>query len=188
MAICNKNNITNISKTQHMYQKNRKTTMTYRKTTQQDLDVVLALKNQVKARVIAENLAIWQDGYPQDQLIVDDFANGFGRVVEIDGRIVGYATFHPAHYEYPKDTFKSNNVMSFGRVMVANDFVGKHVGSFLVKNMIAEARNLGYEGVGILVDDFNTRATQLYYHLGFVKEGRNLFPWAELDILALYFH
>ena len=162
--------------------------MTYRKTTQQDLDVVLALKNQVKARVIAENLAIWQDGYPQDQLIVDDFANGFGRVVEIDGRIVGYATFHPAHYEYPKDTFKSNNVMSFGRVMVANDFVGKHVGSFLVKSMIAEARNLGYAGVGILVDDFNTRATQLYYHLGFVKEGRNLFPWAELDILALYFH
>ena len=118
---------------------------------------------------------------------MDDFANGFGRVVEIDGRIVAYATFHPAHYEYPKDTFKSNNVMSFGRVMVANDFVGKHVGSFLVKNMIAETRNLGYDGVGILVDDFNTRATQLYYHLGFVKEGRNVFPWAELDILALYF-
>ena len=160
--------------------------MTYRKTTK-DLEVVLALKNQVKARVIAENLPIWQDGYPQDQLIAEDFPLGFGRVVEIDGQIVAYATFHPADYEYPKDTFKSNNVMSFGRVMVANDFVGKHVGSFLVKNMIAEAKTLGYDGVGILVDDFNTRATQLYYHLGFVKEGHDTFPWAELDILTLYF-
>ena len=161
--------------------------MTYRKTIQQDLDIVLALKNQVKARVIAENLPIWQDGYPQDQLIAEDFSLGFGRVVEIDGQIVAYATFHPAEHEYPKDTFKNNNVMSFGRVMVANDFVGKHVGSFLVQNMIAEAKTLGYDGVGILVDDFNTRATTLYYKLGFVKEGRDVFPWAELDILALYF-
>lgn len=161
--------------------------MTYRKTTQQDLQTVLALKNQVKQRVITQNLAIWQDGYPQDQLIEEDLAHGFGRVVEIDGQIVAYATFHPADYEYPTDTFQNNNVMSFGRVMVANDFVGKHVGSFLVKSMIDEARHLGYDGVGILVDDFNTRATKLYYHLGFVKEGRNTFPWAELDILALYF-
>ncbi len=161
--------------------------MTYRKTTQQDLDIVIALKNQVKQRVIEQDLAIWQDGYPQDQLIADDFAHGFGRVVEVDGQIVAYAAFYPAESDYPKDTFKSNNVMSFGRVMVADGFVGKGFASFLVQNMIDEARHLGYEGVGILVDDFNERATRLYYRKGFVKEGRNIFPWAELDILALYF-
>lgn len=164
------------------------TTMIYRKTKAEDFPAVIQLKNQVKQRVIAQNLAIWQDGYPQDQLIADDIAHGFGRVVQIDDQIVAYATFHPADYEYPKDTFRKNNVMSFGRVMVADGFVGKGIASFLVQSMIDEARNLGYDGIGILVDDFNERATRLYYRKGFVKEGHATFPWADLDILALYFN
>ena len=72
--------------------------------------------------------------------------------------------------------------------MVKDEYLGQKVGSFLVDKMIEEAKTLNVLGLGILVDDINTKAVSLYKKKGFVKEGSNQFPYAYLDIYALYFN
>ena len=161
--------------------------MRYRKAELKDLEEILIMKNKVKERVIKENLPIWQNGYPLDEMIIEDVKKNEGRVVEIDGEIVAYACFHHRETEYPEKTFKYDNVQCFGRVMVKENYVGRKIGSFLVSSMIEEAKNLDVLGMGILADECNIKAVNLYKKHGFTKEGSKQFPYAYLDIFGLYF-
>ena len=150
------------------------------------LPEILAMKNRVKARVIEQKLPIWQNGYPLDEFIVEDIEKGEGRVVTLDGKVVAYANFHLCTTEYDKGTFAHEPVQSFGRVMVDDGYTGQGIGRFLITKMIEESKNLPVNGMGILVDDCNTRAVHLYQSFGFQKEGEGQFPFAYLDIYALY--
>lgn len=161
--------------------------MEYKKAKMSQLEEIIKLKNEVKQRVIKEGLPIWQNGYPLDEMIVEDIENEEGRIVIIDNKIVAYSCFHHAIKEYGKGVFKKDNVQSFGRLMVSDLCVGKHVGDFLVRSMIEESKTLGVEGMGILVDECNIKAYSLYKKYGFKKEGAQQFPYAYLDILGLYF-
>ena len=161
--------------------------MEYKKAKMSQLEEIIKLKNEVKQRVIKEGLPIWQNGYPLDEMIVKDIENEEGRIVIIDNKIVAYSCFHHAIKEYGKGVFKKDNVQSFGRLMVSDLCVGKHVGDFLVRSMIEESRTLGVEGMGILVDQCNIKAYSIYRKYGFRKEGAQQFPYAYLDILGLYF-
>ena len=138
-------------------------------------------------RIIKQNLPIWLNGYPLDSYIKEDIENGECRVVELDGKVVAYACFHHAEKEYGKGVFKKDNLYSFGRVMVREEYVGKHIGDYLVSKMIEEAKTFDVEGLGILADSCNTIALNLYKKHGFKKEGEKQFPFAFLDIYALYF-
>ena len=71
--------------------------------------------------------------------------------------------------------------------MVREGFVGKKIGDFLVFSMISEAKTLPVDGMGITVDSINEIAVNLYKKHGFKREGEKQFPWAYLDIYALYF-
>ena len=53
--------------------------------------------------------------------------------------------------------------------------------------MILEAQTMNVEGMGILADDCNIKAVNLYRKHGFVKEGEKQFPYAYLSIFGLYF-
>lgn len=161
--------------------------MIYRIANIDDLEEIIKMKNDVKKRVIEQELPIWNYGYPLDSMIVDDIKENAGRVVEIDNTIVAYAVFHHRNTEYEIGTFKSDNVMCFGRVMVKNGYTGKHIGDFLVKSMIEEAKTLNVDGMGITADACNIRAVNLYTKHGFKKEGEAQFPYAYLDIFGLYF-
>lgn len=164
--------------------------MVYRKATEKDLAEIIDMKNRVKEQIIREGLPIWQHGYPLDSMIQEDIQRGEGRVMEAeeDGEIVAYAVFHPSLEEYPAGTFGSDRMQSFGRLMVKTAYAGRHIGQTFVREMIREARQLGVDGMGILADACNSRALHLYTKFGFRKEGSAQFPYAYLDIYALYFH
>jgi ribosomal protein S18 acetylase RimI-like enzyme len=151
-----------------------------------DLEEILKMKNKVKQRIILEDLPIWKDGYPLDEMIVNDIQNKEGRIIKIGEEIIGYACFHHAEKEYGKGVFKKDNVQSFGRVMVKDEYLGKHIGDYLVSSLINEARGMKVDGMGILVDECNVKAYSLYKKYGFKKEGAQQFPYAFLDILGLY--
>lgn len=161
--------------------------MVYRIANINDLKEIIEMKNQVKQRVINENLPIWLNGYPLDEYIEEDIVNGFGRVIEIDNSVVAYAAFYLSTMDYPEDTFSKEPVQSFGRLMVKDEYVGKKIGSYLVDQMIEEAKKLEVFGMGILVDEVNSKALNLYLKKGFKKEGSKQFPFAYLDIYTLYF-
>lgn len=159
----------------------------YRVATFDDFDEIIRMKNDVKQRVIDENLPIWQNGYPQDELIKEDIENEFGRVLIVDGKIVSYATYHPALYEYDKGTFPNDNVMSFGRVMTKVTETTKGYASLLIKKIIEETKKNNISGLGILVDSFNKKALNVYLKFGFKYIGTDSFPWAVLDKYYLVF-
>ena len=161
--------------------------MEYKVASLNQIDEIIKLKNEAKQRVIKEKLPIWQNGYPLDEMIIEDITNVEGRVVIIDNEIVAYACFHHAIKEYGTGVFKIDDVYSFGRVMVKTSYLNKHVGTFLVKSMIDEAKSLNAKGLGILVDSFNIKAVNLYKKFDFEKEGERQFPFAYLDIYGLYF-
>lgn len=161
--------------------------MIYRIPKVSEINEILVMKNNVKKRIIESGMPMWLNGYPLDEMIIEDVNLGDARVIELDGKIVAYAHYCHASKEYDNGTFKMDNLQTFGRVMVNDGYTGKHIGEYLVKGMIEEAKTLNVLGLGITGDDFNIKAMNLYKKLGFVKEGEEQFPYAYLSKLGLYF-
>ena len=159
----------------------------YQVATVEHLNEIILMKNDVKQKVIDEKLPIWQNGYPEDDLIQEDIENGFGRIVIDNGEIVSYATYHPALYEYDPGTFPIDNVMSFGRVMTKVGKEKRGYASYLIDNMINETKRKMIPGMGILVDNFNKKALNIYLKFGFKYLKTSQFPWAVLDVYYLEF-
>lgn len=157
----------------------------YKVAKKEDLSEIILMKNDVKEKVIKENLPIWQNGYPQDELIDEDIDNGFGRILVVDNEIVSYATYHPALYEYDKGTFPIDDVMSFGRVMTKVTKTKQGFATKLIEEMIKETKEKKIPGLGILVDDFNKKALNIYLKFGFQYLKTSEFPWAVLDVYYL---
>ena len=161
--------------------------MIYRVPKISEIEEIIVMKNNVKKRIIESGMPMWLNGYPLDEMIVEDVNLGDARVIELDGKVVAYAHFCHASKEYENGTFKKDNLQTFGRVMVNDGYTGKHIGDFLVKNMIEESKTLNVEGMCITADDFNIKAMNLYQKYGFVVEGEQQFPYAYLVKLGLYF-
>lgn len=159
----------------------------YQVATFEHLNEIISMKNDVKKKVIEEKLPIWQNGYPEDDLIKEDIENGFGRIIIDNGEIVSYATYHPALYEYDPGTFPIDNVMSFGRVMTKVGKEKRGYASYLIDNMINETKRKMIPGMGILVDNFNKKALNIYLKFGFKYLKTSQFPWAVLDVYYLEF-
>ena len=155
--------------------------------TLKDLQEIIIIKNQVKEEVIKENLPIWLDGYPDDELIKEDVVTKNARILKDDNEIVCYASYHLASIEYDEDTFPINPIMSFGRLMTKVSMRKKGYAKRLISEMIQETKEKGYLGIGILVDDFNEKALNLYFEFGFKYLKTKQFPWAVLDVYMLEF-
>ena len=161
--------------------------MVYREANINDYNQIIMMKNRVKERVIKENLPIWLNGYPLDEFIEDDIQNNFGRVIELNNKIVAYAAFHPAYIDYEDYIENIDNHYSYGRVMVDDGYTGLGIGKFLIKSMLNEAINLKQKGMIIAADDCNLKAVNLYKSMGFVKINEIQFPYAYLSIYKLEF-
>ena len=143
--------------------------------------------NRVKERVIKQKLPIWLNGYPLNEFIYEDINDNYGRVIELDNKIVAYAAFHPSYVDYEGYIDNIIDFYSFGRVMVDDGYTGLGIGKFLVSNMINEAKSLKQKGMIIAADDCNLKAVNLYKSMGFVKINEIQFPYAYLAIYKLEF-
>ena len=86
--------------------------MIYQKAVLSDYDEIVVMKNLVKQRIINENLPIWKNGYPLDEVIKDDILNDYGRVVKQDGKVIAYAAFMPSSVMYENEKiFKKDNFL-----------------------------------------------------------------------------
>ena len=152
------------------------------------LEEILKMKNLVKSRIIKEGLPIWKNGYPLDEIIIEDIEFHRGRVILLDGKVVAYASISHVGEEYGIDIFTNNNLATFGRVMVLDGYTGMHIGDLLVKSLIDEAKLFGEDGMGIAVDSCNIKAVNLYTKNGFKRVGEYQFPFAHLDLYEQYFN
>lgn len=161
--------------------------MKYQIASKDNIDEIISMKNRVKQRIINTNLPMWLNGYPQDEMIIEDILNNHGRVIIFDNKVVAYAVLYPSAFEYQNEIDDIDNRYSFGRVMVDDNYTGKGIGRFLIESIINEVKSKNQKGMIITGDDFNTKAMNLYKSLGFVKIGEKQFPYAYLSIFKLDF-
>ena len=67
--------------------------MLYRKPNFNEIPEILSMKHRVKQRVLDSGLPMWLNGYPLDEMLVEDIELGDARVVELDGKVVAYAHY-----------------------------------------------------------------------------------------------
>lgn len=144
--------------------------MLYLKANLNNLNEIVNLKNEVKARVRKENLAIWLGDYPSDTIIEADLKNGYGRIIKANDKIIAYASCHLCETEYSQTAFCYDKLYTFSRLMVADNYLKKEVGSYLIKMMLEEFKTKT-KGFGIIVDECNIKAINLYQKLGFRFES-----------------
>jgi GNAT superfamily N-acetyltransferase len=161
--------------------------MKYQIASKDNTNEIISMKNRVKQRIIKANLPMWLNGYPLDEMIIEDILNNHGRVIIYDNKVVAYAVLYPSVFEYQNEIDDIDNRYSFGRVMVDDNYLGKGIGKFLVSSMIKEAKEKVNKGMLITGDDFNTKAMNLYKSLGFYKVGEKQFSYAYLSIFKLDF-
>ena len=161
--------------------------MKYQIASKDNTNEIISMKNRVKQRIIKANLAMWLNGYPLDEMIIEDVLNNHGRVIIFDNKVVAYAVLYPSVFEYQNEIDDIDNRYSFGRVMVDDNYTGIGIGRFLIESIINEVKGKNQKGMIITGDDFNTKAMNLYKSLGFVKIGEKQFPYAYLSIFKLDF-
>ena len=60
-----------------------------RKTTIEDISRVMEIIEQGRAYLKLSNVDQWQNGYPNEEIIREDIVDGYGYVLECEGKIVG---------------------------------------------------------------------------------------------------
>ena len=62
--------------------------MIYRIPNINEIPEILEMKHRVKQRVTDSGLPMWLNGYPADEMLVEDIELGDARVIELDGKII----------------------------------------------------------------------------------------------------
>ncbi len=143
--------------------------MEYIKATPKDVKECIELKKNVYQRLLGLSLDYWSEKYPSDELIEEDVLSSNARVIKENGEIIAFTVFYDVKEErgendYP---FKTPDLYCFSRLMVKTGYENKHVGYFLVKNIINELKDKGVKGIGIMVDPRNENALHLYSKFNF---------------------
>lgn len=143
--------------------------MIYLKAEESDIEECISLKRNVFNRLKEKNLPFWSEEYPSDELIKEDVLSGGQRIIKENNEIIASTVFYSAKDEWGDNEypFKTPDLYCFSRVMVKTGFENKHVGYFLISNVIEEIKKIGAKGIGIMVYPTNYNALHLYSKFGF---------------------
>ena len=155
--------------------------MEYLKARKEDVKECVQLKKEVLKRLAEEGLNIRDERYPSDELIEEDIINGKARIIKENDEIIAFATFEDTLEEFGEYIFEEENLACFSRLMDKTGHLRKHVAQNLIKGIINEAKERGYNGVGILVHPININALKMYEKLGFKFEKRKEYEFGVFD-------
>lgn len=124
---------------------------------------------------IRENTyTLWDEGYPSKELIEWDIErNGLYGVYESDELIavcfIGERCEEGEESFTWKDSFFKRG--TFARIGVSPKYQNKGIGTKMVEFALSKLRELGFDGVRILVGKNNENAKKLYKKFGFICCG-----------------
>ena len=101
----------------------------FRKATSKDIPKIWDIIQQAIVRRKNDGSRQWQDGYPNETVILQDITKGVGYVLTDDNTIVGYAAIlfndEPA-YKHLNGTWLTNeDFVVVHRVAISDDYLGK---------------------------------------------------------------
>ena len=102
--------------------------------------------------------------YPNEEDIKSDIKNQALYAMKEEGRIIAVATIIP-------DSESSGNNCVLERFSIAPALLGQGIGTVFLKNIVALAREKGFDGIVMLVSKTNLAALVLYDKNGFERYG-----------------
>lgn len=109
--------------------------MLLRKATSSEVPAIWGILKQAIARRKADGSQQWQDGYPNEQTIQNDLANGYGYVLVENDRILAYAAIifdvEPAYTDIEGEWLTNDDYVVIHRVATSNEVIGKGIATRL---------------------------------------------------------
>ncbi|QBO37330.1 GNAT family N-acetyltransferase [Periweissella cryptocerci] len=116
-----------------------------------DLPAIMAIYTAAKEYLAAQNIDQWQDGYPDEQALIDDIEAGENYVLVIDGVVAASGTIltsvEEAYTNIEDGAWlngKNDGYASFHRTAISNDFRGQHLAQTLMQGLTTIAREHGF--------------------------------------------
>lgn len=110
---------------------------TFRKANSNDFAPIWEIILFAKETRRAEGSTQWQDGYPNENTILTDIQNGYGYVVEIGAKIVGYVAIifapEPAYEAIQGKWLSELPYTVVHRMAVSSDGKGKGLGKYILQ-------------------------------------------------------
>lgn len=112
--------------------------MNFRKTTEKDLESVINIIDEAKEFLKNNNIDQWQNGYPNEEVILKDIENDNSYVLEDNGEIIATTVLSfdgDKNYDVIKDgNWITNNKYGVThRIAVSRKCSKKGIGNFIIK-------------------------------------------------------
>lgn len=108
-----------------------------------EVDTIMMMIDQAREHIASYGSDQWQNGYPTQEIIMEDILEGYGYVAVIEGQLAAYVAmikgFEPAYdaiYDGAWTHPENHDYITFHRVMVHQDFRGQQVVQTLLEGLI----------------------------------------------------
>ena len=145
---------------------------TLRKTTMSDLRAVMTIIEQGRIYLKSTGVDQWQNGYPNEAVIKEDITNGYGYVLECEGKIIGTVALsfdgEPWYNDIRDGKWLTNGpFLVIHRLAVSHDVRGTHVASEVIKQAEALCVKRGVKSIKIDTHQDNIAMQKLVKKNGF---------------------
>lgn len=120
--------------------------MEFRKSVEKDIDEIMKIINEAKLYFKENNINQWQDGYPNEEVILNDIKNKESFVIIENNKVAGtVAVSFRGEKTYNKiyegKWLSNNDYAVIHRIAISNEFKGLGIGSMIIE----EAQKLAFE-------------------------------------------
>lgn len=120
--------------------------MEFRKSVEKDIDEIMKIINEAKLYFKENNINQWQDGYPNEEVILNDIKNKESFVIiennKVAGTVVisfrGEKTYNKI---YEGKWLSNNDYAVIHRIAISSEFKGLGIGSIIIQ----EAQKLAFK-------------------------------------------
>ncbi|MDO4903126.1 MAG: GNAT family N-acetyltransferase [Limosilactobacillus sp.] len=162
-----------------------------RRTYMHDLPAIKQIIAEAKQALKDAGSPQWQDGHPNNIMIVNDIVHHLSWALVVDNKIVGVATLQADPEESYKDITDGewhnddDRYMTIHRVAISNEYRGKHLSDFLFTNLLSIGQERGYHNFRIDTHEKNTAMRAVLKKFGFEYRGIvNVKDWIDTKRMA----
>lgn len=146
--------------------------ITYRKAEKNDLDQVMKVIRDAQATLKEDGVDQWQDGFPDEKVILEDMSVRSAFVILVDGSVSGFFVLafdiEPDYVNPVRGAFKNNEpYAAIHRTAISKDCKGKGLSQFMFQSAFDEIKKAGIDYARIDTHHDNKRMRHIMAREGF---------------------
>ncbi len=155
---------------------------TFRQAVTADIPAIWNILQQAIRRRKADGSNQWQDGYPNEAIVQQDVANGYGYVLTDGEAIAGYTAVminnEPAYADIEGKWLTEGDFVVYHRVAIDESQLGKGLAQLMLKEIERFAQQRGIRSVRADTNFDNPGMLKIFEKLGYTYCGEVYFRGA----------